>query len=344
MNPRSPLQLLGRNDAADGSGGDTVDDDEGMNADEDETLYYSFQSGPHATFFVLDTRSYRQGGGGTNLTLETTSVGSCEPAAADIDAHPGSGSGRPIGTLSPHPHSMLGEAQGIALRRWLQESQDAGIAFKFLSSPQPWSRNAPPHGEHCTEGWAGHPIERDALLDWIAEAQITGVVFLSGDLHQCGVFELRPGLIEVTASPVDASGQLTDHAPGAMDHTFYSQHGYNQAFAVVTVPGGGGDSGSELQLRVDIYQGGTTIIYELAETVLIVCVCLLLLVVAPLVHLTKPDGLMGCWRASKIHSACWLLAPLAAVGAVVAAAPSGAEFAEPRYSFLLSEAGELLEL
>lgn len=299
---------------------------------ESHSLYYSFQVGPHATFFVLDTRSYRQ-----HYMNETTSevVSRCQQATDPS-----------IASSQGADEAMLGKQQGAAVRRWLRESQDNGIAFKFLSSPQPWSKNAPPHGEHCSEGWSGHLVERDALLDWIADAGITGTVFLSGDLHQCGVFELRPGMIEVTASPFDASGQMTDHASGTLDRTIFSQHRYNQAFALITLPNASdlGQPGQQMgnhQLRVEIFQGGTTMVYELLETAFIVAVGLLLLVVAPLLHLAHPDGLMNCWREP---TACWFLTPLVVFIAVVVAAPSGNEFVEPRFVALLSETGEIVEL
>ena len=201
--------------------------------DEDEpgALYYSFQAGPHTTFFVLDTRSYRYRG--INQTT-TEPAARCQDA---VDSSTDSHTGSETHTREGRGGTMLGKHQGAAVRRWLQESQENGVPFKFLSSPQPWSRNAPPHGEHCSEGWSGHLAERDALLDWIADAKITGTVFLSGDLHQCGVFELRPGMFEVTASPFDASGQITDHAAGTLERTIFSQHHYNQAFALISVVG-----------------------------------------------------------------------------------------------------------
>lgn len=285
-------------------------------------LYYSFQAGPHATFFVLDTRSYRRHG--------TKCQRATDPSMASAE-----------GTNE----DMLGQCQGAAVRKWLRESQDAGIAFKFLSSPQPWSNNVPPHGKHCSEGWSGHLVERDELLDWIVDAGITGTVFLSGDLHQCGVFELRPGMIEVTASPFDASGQITDHAAGTLDRTIFSQHLYNQAFALITLPVSNaeepGEQEGHRQLKLEIYQGGTTMVYELLEATSIVAVGLLLLVVTPLLHLTCKDGLMSCWR---VPTACWLLTPLVGFIAVVVAGPSEDQFAEPRFAALLSETGEMVKL
>eukprot|EP01043_Picozoa_sp_COSAG02_P032363 COSAG02_NODE_2158_length_9635_cov_32.352139_9_plen_654_part_00 len=295
-------------------------------------LYYSFQAGPHATFFVLDTRSYRQRD--TNRT--SAKIASKCQRATD-----------PSTTSSEDTHEdMLGKHQGAAVREWLRESQDAGIAFKFLSSPQPWSRNAPPHGKHCSEGWSAHFVERDALLDWIVAAGITGTVFLSGDLHQCGVFELRPGIIEVTASPFDASGQITNHAAGTLDRTIFSQHRYNQAFALITLPVSNaeepGEQAGHRQLKLEIFQGGTTMVYEFLEATSIVALGLLLLVVIPLLHLSAcKDELMSCWR---VPTACCLLTPLVVFIAAVVAAPSEDQFAEPRFAALLAETGELVKL
>lgn len=163
---------------------------------------------------------------------------------------------------------------------------------------------AAPHGEYCGEGWSGHITEREALLDWITDAGITGAVFLSGDLHQVGMFELRPGMVEITASPLDASGQVMNHASGEVERTVFSQHGYNQAFAMLTIPADS-DNGdlATPQLRVEIYQGGSTVVLELIHTALMVLGALLLLTAAPLCHLAHPSGLNFvdmCRRATQV--------------------------------------------
>ena len=80
------------------------------------------------------------------------------------------------------PKSFLGTGQNDALRAWLSSAR--ADQFKILISPQPWTRNMAPHSN---EGWIAYPEEREAILDYIEDNDISGCVFLSGDLHQAGV-------------------------------------------------------------------------------------------------------------------------------------------------------------
>ena len=86
-----------------------------------------------------------------------------------------------------------------------------------------------------------------------------------------------------------------------MERTVFSQHGYNQAFALLTIPADE-QEGTLVspQLRVEIYQGGGTVILELIETALLVASGLLILIAAPLCHLAHPSGLnfAAMWRHS----------------------------------------------
>ena len=159
--------------------------------------------------------------------------------------------------------SMLGSKQTAALHSFLLTST---ASFKFIASPQPVSKNVPPHGKKKKEAWSGHASERDALLDFIESNNVTGVIFLSGDLHQVGVYELRPdsGVFEITASPFDASGQLFNHAGGKGDRTLYESWSYNVAYAKVVVGGG--------VVNVSLYQGGGTMGAEFAFVAVYACV------------------------------------------------------------------------
>lgn len=134
---------------------------------------------------------------------------------------------------------------------------------RFVASPQPLSRNVDAHGESCEEAWSGHAWEREELLDWIeGQEGLEGVVFLTGDLHQVGVYALRESIAEISASPFDASGQVSNHAKGGEDVTFFERWGSNMAFAKV-------EMGAE-ELKVEVYQGGGTILGELGIVALYV--------------------------------------------------------------------------
>ena len=149
------------------------------------------------------------------------------------------------------PKSFLGRAQRKALRAWLSSAKPD--QFKVIVSPQPWTRNMVEHGN---EGWVAHIEERDAILDYIQSNAIGGCVFLSADLHQVGVYELRPGLLEFSVSPLDATGQISDYAPLDLDPELYEQWHYNEAFALVDV--------NATTFSVRIYQGGTTLLNGVA--------------------------------------------------------------------------------
>ncbi|GMI30414.1 hypothetical protein TeGR_g8438 [Tetraparma gracilis] len=189
--------------------------------------YYHFTQGS-GDFFVLDTRSYRLG----------KEADSC--AATD--------QGEDV--------SMLGVEQTQTLKAWLLASTSV---FKFVASPQPLSRNVDAHGESCEEAWSGHAWEREELLDWIeGQEGLEGVVFLTGDLHQVGVYALRESIAEISASPFDASGQVSNHAKGGEDVTFFERYLGNYYYNVtnkLALRAAGGTSGfpmtiSSLQIGV----------------------------------------------------------------------------------------------
>ena len=94
-----------------------------------------------------------------------------------------------------------------------------------------------------------------------------GVVFVSGDSHMVGVYELRPGLLEVTASPFAAGAVPGRTITGDDDTVIYDQHRFAETrdtqFGLIegTADGGmtvalfskGGEKGfdePELRLRI----------------------------------------------------------------------------------------------
>ena len=144
------------------------------------------------------------------------------------------------------PESFIGEDQNAAVREWLLNASPN--QFKFLVSPQPWTRNTEERGK---EGWAAHLAERDSILDFIESNGIKGCICLSADLHQVGVYEIRKGILDISVSPLDATGQAADYAPLNIDRELYEEWHYNEAFAIVNV--------NRTRAEVHIYQGGSTV-------------------------------------------------------------------------------------
>ena len=95
------------------------------------------------------------------------------------------------------PTSILGATQLAQLHAWLLLS-NATCPFKIVASPVPVTPNY-----RSQEGWGSYP-DLQTILAFAKDRSITGLVFLSGDSHMLGVYELAPGVLEVTASPIAA--------------------------------------------------------------------------------------------------------------------------------------------
>ncbi|GMI18759.1 hypothetical protein TrLO_g14381 [Triparma laevis f. longispina] len=95
--------------------------------------------------------------------------------------------------------SVLGEGQMTQVKSWLLRSKDV-CPFKILASPVPVT----PNYSHL-EGWGGSD-DLAAILTFTEEEGIDGVVFISGDSHMQGVYEIAPGILEISSSPASAQG------------------------------------------------------------------------------------------------------------------------------------------
>ncbi|GMV44529.1 MAG: hypothetical protein AMXMBFR64_62450 [Myxococcales bacterium] len=98
--------------------------------------------------------------------------------------------------------TMLGKAQ----RAWLKEELLSSRAtFKVLASSSQWTFGGSP------DSWGSFPEEREALLDFVMERQIPGVVLISGDVHRAEIRRLRAAtkgtydIWELTASPFNTA-------------------------------------------------------------------------------------------------------------------------------------------
>ncbi|PGH12984.1 hypothetical protein AJ79_03957 [Helicocarpus griseus UAMH5409] len=112
------------------------------------TTYFSFTNGP-ATFFMLDTRTYRS----TPLHENST---------------------------------MLGSAQLDSLLNFISHPEPAGVRWKIVTSSVPFTKNWRVGTE---DTWGGFLVERRRIFEaiWRAERELgIRVVLLSGDRHEFG--------------------------------------------------------------------------------------------------------------------------------------------------------------
>lgn len=96
---------------------------------------------------------------------------------------------------------MLGAAQSD----WLLDSlRDSDAVFKLVGSGSRWTE----HGS--TDSWRSFRAERDALFAALSDAEVGGLVLLSGDIHRSVFMEVPRGpdagdaytLPEITSSPL----------------------------------------------------------------------------------------------------------------------------------------------
>ncbi|KAI8225200.1 Alkaline phosphatase D [Colletotrichum sp. SAR 10_99] len=119
--------------------------------------YFDFVQGP-ASFFLLDTRSYRS----TN--------------SLPFD----------------HPEkTMLGAQQLEDFIDWLNRPEPKGVKWKIVASSIPLTKNWP---VNTRDTWGGFLVERRKVLEamWDAGARGIGVVVVSGDRHEFAATKFPP--------------------------------------------------------------------------------------------------------------------------------------------------------
>jgi hypothetical protein len=157
---------------------------------------------------------------------------------------------------------IIGETQLDEIKAWLlRQNASNPREFKIIASTPGVSHNEPDQTAnwHCrcpdctpmTElNKQRCPNELDRLLDFITQSQIQGVLFISGDTHKPGVFELAPGIIEFSASPIHGIGPSP--FPTRPDRVLYDQTDLLEAFSVFEVEGS--------SLSIKIYGGGYRVV------------------------------------------------------------------------------------
>jgi alkaline phosphatase D len=119
--------------------------------------YFEFTQGP-ASFFLLDTRSYR-------------SANSLSSNSSD--------------------KTMLGEEQLEDFLAFLSKPEPKGVKWKFVASSVPFTKN---WRVNTIDTWGGFLFERKKLLEamWDAGSRGYGVVILSGDRHEFAATKFPP--------------------------------------------------------------------------------------------------------------------------------------------------------
>ncbi|KAF4580291.1 alkaline phosphatase family protein [Ophiocordyceps camponoti-floridani] len=119
--------------------------------------WFEFVQGP-ASFFMLDTRSYR------------------------------SSNDQPFNDSAK---TMLGKEQLDDFLAWLARPEPPGVKWKFVASSVPFTKNWP---VNVKDTWGGFLVERKEILEsmWAAGSQGTTVVILSGDRHEFAATKFPP--------------------------------------------------------------------------------------------------------------------------------------------------------
>jgi alkaline phosphatase D len=99
----------------------------------------------------------------------------------------------------------------------LQASESGHYTFKFVGTGTQILQSVVSGSSHQE-----YRREREELLQFIAENNITGVVFLTGDVHHSGVYRRQlgrdgPWIYEITSSPLAASSWDVEKSPKAAD-------------------------------------------------------------------------------------------------------------------------------
>jgi alkaline phosphatase D len=120
--------------------------------------------------------------------------------------------------------TMLGEKQ----KQWLLDGLARSSAtFKFIVTSVPMAGGG-------SDRWDGYPRERAELLRYINEKRISGVYFLSGDMHYAAITRIpkSSGLKDITAGPLAAPlNRITNGTAGRFE--YYLAENFN--FAKITV-------------------------------------------------------------------------------------------------------------
>ncbi|HVJ46757.1 MAG TPA: alkaline phosphatase D family protein [Luteolibacter sp.] len=137
--------------------------------------------------------------------------------------------------------TMLGAAQ----LGWLKRNLKASTAkVKVIASGSEWQTNG------SGDSWAKFLHERDPLLDFIEAEKIGGVMFISGDRHFAGGYQVRDRWIELTSGPLGSTSEKT--TKGATYGETFTVFVGNKMWTIVDVD----TSGAEPRISMEIWGAG----------------------------------------------------------------------------------------
>ncbi|MEO6087422.1 MAG: alkaline phosphatase D family protein [Umezawaea sp.] len=166
-------------------------------------IYRRFDFGSLVRLTVLDTRQYRTD----------------QPGGFPDD----------IGPEAPGVNNSTGTLTGAEQEAWLTESLTTSraqwnvvaqqVMMARLRLPNPFPPHVPPTLVN-NDQWDGYQPQRERLLRFIEQAQVTNPVFLAGDIHSTWVNELKTNFDDLTAQPMAAefvSTSISSDFPIALD-------------------------------------------------------------------------------------------------------------------------------
>jgi alkaline phosphatase D len=141
--------------------------------------------------------------------------------------------------------TMLGASQLSWLKRELLASE---ATFKFLVSGGQWESRG------RTDSWASFTRERNELLQFLRDREISGVVLLSGDRHVTAGYQVQGRFIEITSSPFAAENHEPPYNPAEM----FMLHDDGQFFVIFAVK----TLTAPPSLTIEVHQVGTGIVHQ----------------------------------------------------------------------------------
>jgi alkaline phosphatase D len=137
--------------------------------DQEYRIYREVQWGKLIGMALLDGRQYRTDQACGDITLSTA------PACAEV--------------LDP-ARTMIGDAQ----EKWLYDNLDASTSIWNVIANQVVFADATFNGAVLNyDQWDGYPLQRQRILQHLADAKVPNVVILTGDIHLAAVAQLRAG-------------------------------------------------------------------------------------------------------------------------------------------------------
>lgn len=140
--------------------------------------------------------------------------------------------------------TMLGAAQLAWFKREVLASK---AKVKFVASGSEWERHS-----HL-DSWTSFTREREEIFSLLTEHDVQGVIFLSGDRHFTGAYQIGGRFIEVTSGPL---GSRTTNGVNKPDMFLNLVEGTMCSIFDVDT------TGAEPQVTLEVYRGGFGRIHE----------------------------------------------------------------------------------